>query len=290
MVTDLKLKGNDLLIYAIIYGFNLDDDSDFHGSLDYLQTWTNSTKQGVLKSLRKLINLGLVNKVSCVENGKKCCRYTVNTQVNKVEQTGEQSLPDMSTKFTSQVNKVYPDGKQSLHNNKIYNTNNNKNNNIYKPEAHSELKGTAFPEPEDCKKNTQTSKKTKTKAPKEKTEAQLKKELAAEHILSEYSRVYHEVTGFDFIVPDSMKVIMTMTNKALTSAGSEENAIKIINNARNDKWILNKGFSFYTIFAESIAVKLLNAVPQVMTETKGVSGYEMACQREMNYDFDPDVF
>ena len=62
MVTELNLKGNDLLVYAVIYGFSQDGESWYTGSIDYLQQWTNSTRQGVLNSLKKLCDLGLIEK------------------------------------------------------------------------------------------------------------------------------------------------------------------------------------------------------------------------------------
>ena len=40
MVEDLKLKGNELIVFALIYGFSQDDVSDFHGSLTYIQQRT----------------------------------------------------------------------------------------------------------------------------------------------------------------------------------------------------------------------------------------------------------
>ena len=54
MVNELNLKGNELLIYAIIYGFSQLDNQEFKGSLQYLADWTNSTKQGVIKNLKSL--------------------------------------------------------------------------------------------------------------------------------------------------------------------------------------------------------------------------------------------
>jgi stress-induced morphogen len=117
MINKLNLKGNELLIYAIIYGFSQDGNSYFYGSLQYLENWTNSTRQGVLKALKKLQEKGLIEKKDCYENNVKKCFYRV---VNKVDQStkftgGSQlSLQGVSTKFTG--------GSQlSLHNN-IYNT------------------------------------------------------------------------------------------------------------------------------------------------------------------------
>ena len=52
MVTELKLKGNELLIYALIFGFTQTTNQNFTGSLQYIADWTNSTKQGVLKCLK----------------------------------------------------------------------------------------------------------------------------------------------------------------------------------------------------------------------------------------------
>ena len=73
-VTDLGLKGNELIIYACIYGFSQDDQT-FSGSLQYLADWTNSTKQGVLKCLKSLVEKGLIVKKENIINGVKFCEY-----------------------------------------------------------------------------------------------------------------------------------------------------------------------------------------------------------------------
>ena len=129
MVRDLELKGNELLIYAIIYGFSQDGESYFTGSIQYLADWTNSTRQGVIKVLKNLTEKGLLKKF---ETGKQTYAYQASKQsslVNKVNQsteltsTSKQSLHDQSTELTST-------SKQSLHNNINNNINNNTNNNL----------------------------------------------------------------------------------------------------------------------------------------------------------------
>lgn len=70
MVSELNLKGNELIVYAIISGFE-----EYTGSLNYLATWTNSTKQGVLKNLKSLVNKGYITKQDIIHNGVKYCRY-----------------------------------------------------------------------------------------------------------------------------------------------------------------------------------------------------------------------
>ena len=86
-VADLGLKGNELIIYACIYGFSQDDQT-FSGSLQYLADWTNSTKQGVIKCLKSLVEKGLIEKKETVIQGVKFCEYYV-------------------TKFNGVLNKVY---------------------------------------------------------------------------------------------------------------------------------------------------------------------------------------
>lgn len=76
MITDLKLKGNELIIYACIYGFSQAENQVFSGSLQYLADWTNSTKQGVMKSLKSLVDKGYITKTDKYINGVKFCEYS----------------------------------------------------------------------------------------------------------------------------------------------------------------------------------------------------------------------
>lgn len=66
MVNKLHLKGNELLIYAIIYGFSQAEQQTFSGSLQYLADWTNSTRQGVMKNLKSLLDKGLMRKKTSI--------------------------------------------------------------------------------------------------------------------------------------------------------------------------------------------------------------------------------
>lgn len=89
MLSKLQLKGNDLLIYAIIYGFSQNTDCKFTGSLQYLADWTNSTKQGCLNSLKNLLDKKLITKKDYIINGVKFVEYysnDFNEVVKKVEQ------------------------------------------------------------------------------------------------------------------------------------------------------------------------------------------------------------
>ena len=95
MVTELNLKGNELIVYAIIYGFSQAENQAFTGSLQYLADWTNSTKQGVLKNLKSLVSKGLIQKKETSVCGVKFCEYYAtefNGVLNKVEQGIKQCL------------------------------------------------------------------------------------------------------------------------------------------------------------------------------------------------------
>lgn len=114
MVSELGLKGNSLLIYAIIYGFSQTEGQVFNGGLQYLADWTNSTKQGVMNCLKKLMELGLIERNEKIINGVKFVEYyakKLDGVLNKVAWGGKKSLMGI---------------KQSLPNN----INNNINNNI----------------------------------------------------------------------------------------------------------------------------------------------------------------
>lgn len=79
MVTELGLKGNDLLIYSIIHGFSQSGDGQaFTGTLSYLADWANVSKVAVMNTLNRLIDKGLLDKQEELRNGVKFCRYRTN--------------------------------------------------------------------------------------------------------------------------------------------------------------------------------------------------------------------
>ncbi|MFQ6794687.1 MAG: helix-turn-helix domain-containing protein [Thomasclavelia sp.] len=122
MVNELNLKGNSLLIYAIIYGFSQTEEQWYNGSRTYLAEWTNSTPQGVSKCLKKMIDDGILVKREHVINNVKFCEYKAVIPellpVNKVD--------GVEKEFIGVVNKVDRGSKQSLHNNIEYNIEYNK--------------------------------------------------------------------------------------------------------------------------------------------------------------------
>ena len=95
MINEMKLKGNELLVYAIINGFSQEENQVFSGSLQYLADWTNSTKQGVMKNLKSLVEKGYIGKNEKIINSVKFCEYYATKfrgVLNKVDGGMQQSL------------------------------------------------------------------------------------------------------------------------------------------------------------------------------------------------------
>lgn len=95
MRTKLNLKGNELLVYSIIYGFSQTENQRFTGSLQYLADWCGATKQGILKNLKSLLDKGFIQKEEKFINGVKLVDYystQLNTPLNSVEYPIKQSL------------------------------------------------------------------------------------------------------------------------------------------------------------------------------------------------------
>ena len=95
MINQLNLSGNDLIVYAVIYGMSQDGESEFNGSLQYLADWCNCTKRGIQKNLNNLIEKGYITKFETYKNNQKFCSYRTVEQSsivwNKVLPPMEQS-------------------------------------------------------------------------------------------------------------------------------------------------------------------------------------------------------
>lgn len=101
MINKLKLSGNELMIYALIFGFSHDGESSFEGGHKYICDSINASRPTVSKCLSNLEELGYIEKHQTTINGVNFNRYKVSLQV---------------------VKNLYIGSKESLHNN-IYNSN-----------------------------------------------------------------------------------------------------------------------------------------------------------------------
>lgn len=121
MITELNLKGNELLIYACIYGFSQKENQVFNGSLQYLSDWTNLSKRNVIERLKALIDRGLIVKTENYVNNTKSCEYRA-VYGNGSDET---SLPVMNH---HQCRNITGGDETSPNNIDIYNISNISNN------------------------------------------------------------------------------------------------------------------------------------------------------------------
>lgn len=78
MINDLKLKGNERIVFAVIYGFSQDGESWFEGSRDYLANWCNCTLPGLDKNIKSLLEKELIIKKTTGKGRGNYCKYKCN--------------------------------------------------------------------------------------------------------------------------------------------------------------------------------------------------------------------
>ena len=77
MVNELNLKGNDLLVFALIYGFTRDGKTKFASGRNYIAESFNISLPTVDKALQNLIALNYIVKIPC-ENQADTDKYYAN--------------------------------------------------------------------------------------------------------------------------------------------------------------------------------------------------------------------
>ena len=81
MLSDFNLNGNELIIYAVIYSFSRIEGHTFHGGIQHLIRWTNSSKSSVLRALNSLQEKNLIIKKERLVNGVKFTEFSINKDV-----------------------------------------------------------------------------------------------------------------------------------------------------------------------------------------------------------------
>ena len=74
---DLPLSLVETTIYAVVYGFSQDGESAFNGSLSYMARKCKSSKDTARRALRKLQELGYIERIVIPVNGVEFNTYKV---------------------------------------------------------------------------------------------------------------------------------------------------------------------------------------------------------------------
>lgn len=104
MRTELGLTGNNLLLYAIIYGFSQDGQTRFTGSQQYLADWCGCTRRSVQNGLKELEAQDLIEKFTIDRNGVKFCEYAVVIP-NSDETTTDAQISEVTKIFRNPYEK-----------------------------------------------------------------------------------------------------------------------------------------------------------------------------------------
>ena len=122
MVTDLKLSGNRLIVYALIHGYCKDNIHEFKGSINYICEWTNLTRNTVISTLKSLSDDGLIVKREYEENHVSFCAYSLGSAkiapnnvvdistTNKEEEKNRENISIVSDEdaFIDSIYAMYP--------------------------------------------------------------------------------------------------------------------------------------------------------------------------------------
>ncbi len=86
MINELNLKSNELIVYAIIYGFTQKEGQVFNGGISYIADWINSTRQTAMNVIKSLEEKGIILKVHEGDvTGKKNTYIATKSLVKKFD-------------------------------------------------------------------------------------------------------------------------------------------------------------------------------------------------------------
>nr|UVM97173.1 MAG: replication initiator protein A [Bacteriophage sp.] len=95
MRTKLELKGYQLIVYALIYGFSQDENSKFSGTRRYIAEWCGCSMKTVDNTLTSLLAKRLIVKHEKYVNGIRMCDYTAAPPEIATRQNDTQTPSDM---------------------------------------------------------------------------------------------------------------------------------------------------------------------------------------------------
>lgn len=124
MTNELKLRGNNLMVFAIIFGYSKDGQGKFDGSLKYLCECTGASKNTMIKALNDLLELNYIVKTTETISNITFCKYTHNDMVvqkliKNLSETGFKGGAETGTN-NSNYNNI-DNNKQILFSESIYN-------------------------------------------------------------------------------------------------------------------------------------------------------------------------
>ena len=75
-VTHLKLNGNELILYSLIYNHSQDGIHKYFGTINDMMEWLGCSRQTVFNTLKSLISKDLIFKENVYINGYNSITYS----------------------------------------------------------------------------------------------------------------------------------------------------------------------------------------------------------------------
>lgn len=215
MINRLSLKGTELQVFAIIYGFSQDGESWFGGSLAYLETWTSSTKPTIIKALKELVDKEFIIKDTNVVNGVTFNRYKAN-------------LPYVSN-FTGSK-ETLRGSKETLHNNNQYNNTVSKDTVLNTaPASTKQSSGKLF---SSSKSPTRKSSVQKTNSFITTCQKEALKKQFSSEVLAELDKYFRMLAEMDCLLP-SVSIAEQLTHLAKVP---QHKQVEVVKNTISRGW------------------------------------------------------
>lgn len=110
MINKLHLKGNELMVYAMIHGFTQQENQWAECSLAYIAAWIGVTnKKTPMNCINSLLEKGLLEKREEYKNGVKFCQYRAITPSDEQNKDKKKNIPH-EEKESIQSEKNFPQG------------------------------------------------------------------------------------------------------------------------------------------------------------------------------------
>ena len=255
MVTELQLKGNSLLIFALIYGITVNEGC-FYGSIEYMQTWCNASNRNVLDCLKELIDKGLITK----KKSGNTVFYAAKT-IKESEESSQQSEESSLLR----VKKVHSESEESSHNNIVIDNIKRESITISSDKPKNEL-------PKLSDFNIESDKPSRSKSPYSvfyELHSKLYKQLVAEGKIPNKPLSYnYGLLGKRF--KDLLKNPYFTTEKIMLG----------ISNAVNDSSCIEQNFALQPILSEANLTRLIEG--RYISTSKQKSDYQQKRQSDLD--------
>ena len=241
MAQRLKLSGNELLTYAIVYGFSQDGESAFLGSSKYISYALRVSRPTAIKALDSLTSKGLIIKTQEKINDVVFNRYKANLQVIK-----DFDRPYKESLHGGSKESLQGGYKETLHSNKYKELNNKELNKESKKEESNNTQNRQVETSEEMKELQKEieqlkaeNEKLKTKKEKPKKQTKSYDEQIAEYTGNE--ELQNALKAFvqmrSFIKKPMTEYALKLMLKKLDELGnSDTTKIAILNQSITHNW------------------------------------------------------